>query len=184
VQCGFDLNANTVTSWHFSPQFAFGGINSAPTKYVDTVVSSHGYSNDPSFLTNGHIEVFYFTKLYGVTRWEAWYPAQQNLPSRATVTCNGSTTRVDKVIPMTRADCCDWSATEIITPAVHAIWPIPDLNLLSNFHFSGGPLPWKTADSSGLATEATVTSSATPLDTQYGKGVSYLSLSCGGNPAR
>jgi len=47
-------------------------------------------------------------------------------------------------IPMTRVDCRDWSATTArIDPAVHPIWPVPDLNLLTNFHFSGNLSPWK-----------------------------------------
>jgi len=34
------FNRNTITSWEFKPQFAFGGINGAPIKYIDTIVSS------------------------------------------------------------------------------------------------------------------------------------------------
>jgi hypothetical protein len=171
------FNTNTITSWQFTPQFAFGGADPASTKNIDTIISYHGYSNDPSFLTNGHIEVFYFTRLYGVTRWEAWFPTQQNPPPQSAVTCNGPTTMNYQGIPMTRVDCRDWSATETIdNPSVHPVWPVPDLNLLSNFHFSASLSPWRTA-ASAIATVAT---STTPLDRQYGKGVSYLSLSCGG----
>ena len=132
-----NFNRSTITSWEFKPQFAFGGINGAPMKYIDTIISSHGYSNDPSFVTKGHIETFYFTKLYGLTRWEAWYPTQQNRPPQAVATCNGSSTTEYQGIPMTRVDCRDWSAIQIITPTVRHVWPVPDLNLLSNFHFSG-----------------------------------------------
>jgi hypothetical protein len=168
-----NFNRNTITSWEFKPQFAFGGINGAPIKYIDTIVSSHGYSNDPSFVTSGHIETFYFTKLYGVTRWEAWYPTQQNRPPQGVVTCNGSSTTVYQGIPMTRADCRDWSATQVIALAVHPVWPVPDLNLLSNFHFSGSLSPWKTTGSAITAAVATST-------TQADRHVFYLSLGCRG----
>jgi hypothetical protein len=167
------FNRNTITSWEFKPLFAFGGINGAPIKYIDTIVSSHGYSNDPSFVTAGHIETFYFTKLYGVTRWEAWYPTQQNRPPQAVVTCNGLITVVYQGIPMTRVDCRDWSATQVIAPVVHPVWPVPDLNLLSNFHFSGSLSPWKTTGSAINAAVATST-------TQDDRHVSYLSLGCRG----
>ncbi len=168
-----NFNRNTITSWEFKPQFAFGGINGAPIKYIDTIVSSHGYSNDPSFVTSGHIETFYFTKLYGVTRWEAWYPTQPNRPPQGVVTCNGSSTTVYQGIPMTRVDCRDWSATQVIAPAVHPVWPVPDLNLLSNFHFSGSLSPWKTTGSAITAAVATST-------TQADRHVFYLSLGCRG----
>ena len=72
------------TSWSYQSDFAFGGDNGSPKipKIMQTVISNHGFPSDPmklpNFLLNGHLEVFYFTREYGITRWEVWTPIQQS----------------------------------------------------------------------------------------------------------
>ena len=173
---GFDTS--TITSWQFTPSFAFGGLNGAPVKYMDTIVSTHGYSNSPTFVTNGGLEVFYFTKQYGLTRWEAWAPAAQNWPLQPTPTCVGPTTMTYAGMPFTLKDCRDWSVTIVgSAPEPAPVWPVPDTNLLANFHFTGSTTSWTK---SGRKTVATPQRSTTSDDTHFGPGVSYLSLGCGG----
>lgn len=173
------FDTSTITSWEFKPSFAFGGLNGAPVKYMDTIVSTHGYSNSPSFVTNGGLEVFYFTKQYGVTRWEAWAPAAQNVPLQPAPTCSGPSTMTYAGMPFTLRDCRDWSVTIVASsPEPIPVWPVPDTNLLANFHFAGSTSSWTK---SGSKTIATAQRSATADDTRVGVGVSYLSLGCGGD---
>lgn len=173
------FDTSTITRWEFRPGFAFGGLNGAPVKTMDSIVSIHGYSNSPTFITNGALEVFYFTKQYGVTRWEAWAPAAQNRPPQQTPTCSGPNVMTYNGIPFTLVDCRDWSVT-IVAAAPEAVptWPVPDMNLLTNFHFTGSTNSWTK---SGGRTIATAQRSTTPNDTRFGAGVSYLSFGCGGN---
>jgi hypothetical protein len=172
------FNRSTITNWEFKPAFAFGGLNDAAVKTMDTIVSTHGYSNSSTFVTNGSLEVFYFTKQYGVTRWEAWAPAAQNKPLQPFPTCSGPNQMMYAGIPFTLVDCRDWSVT-IVGAAPEALppWPIPHMNLLANFHFTGSTNSWTK---SGANTVATTQRSTTPNDTRFGPGVSYLSLGCGG----
>jgi hypothetical protein len=173
------FDSSTITSWQFKPGFAFGGLNGAPVKTMDTIVSTHGYSNSPTFITSGALEVFYFTKQYGVTRWEAWAPTAQNRPPQQTPTCSGPNVMTYNGIPFTLVDCRDWSMT-IVGAASESVptWPVPDTNLLANFHFTGSTNSWTK---SGSKTIATALRSTTPDDTRFGPGVSYLSLGCGGS---
>jgi len=50
-------------------------------------MSIHGFEpNDiPGFKQHGHLEVFYFTKEYGITRWEVWTPIDQIQPKQESV---------------------------------------------------------------------------------------------------
>jgi hypothetical protein len=78
----------------------------------------------------------------------------------------------------TLKDCRDWSTTIMGTaPEQIPVWPVPDMNLLANFHFTGSTTSWTK---SGSKTVATAQRSTTPNDRHYGPGVSYLSLGCGG----
>jgi len=172
------FNNSTITSWEFMPTFAFGGLNGAPTKYIDTIVSTHGYSNSPTFVTSGALEVFYFTKQYGITRWEAWMPATRNWPLQSTPTCAGPNRMTYAGMEFTLADCRDWSVTMPANDASAAAqWPVPSLNVLANFHFSGSTTSWNKV---GAKTVVSAHRSTTSNDTQFGTGVSYLSLGCGG----
>jgi hypothetical protein len=78
----------------------------------------------------------------------------------------------------TLADCRDWSVTMPVNDASAAAqWPIPNLNLLTNFHFTGSTASWNEV---GAKTVASAQRSTTSDDTRFGTGVSYLSLGCGG----
>jgi hypothetical protein len=72
-----------IFTWLFVPRFPFGDVNGAPVKALDTIVTTMGLRtiNNPAILaqwkTYGHLEVFYFTKLYGLLRWESWVPNEQ-----------------------------------------------------------------------------------------------------------
>ena len=66
-----------LTSWEFIPNYPFAGVGSNPVKRLDTIRSIHGFIDSPDFLEHGDLEVFYFTKLYGSTRWEDWMPLKE-----------------------------------------------------------------------------------------------------------
>lgn len=71
-----------LLTWKFIHDFPFGGVG-GEHRPLDTIVSTVGLRTikDPAIIKRwmdyGHMEVFYFTKLYGVTRWESWIPDQQ-----------------------------------------------------------------------------------------------------------
>src|SRR5438045_3510739 len=45
---------------------------------MDTLISYHGFQSSLNFLFRGNLEVFYFTREYGMTRWEVWTTISQN----------------------------------------------------------------------------------------------------------
>jgi hypothetical protein len=171
------FNNSTLTSWQFVPQYAFGGLNGAPVKYMDTIISTHGFQNTAQFASSGGLEVFYFTKQYGATRWEAWAPAAQNRPPQQQQTCTGPTTMTYQGMAFTLVDCRDWSTTMLLSaPWPHPVWPVPDLNRLANFHFATSLNSWTKV---GQSTVARALRSTAPIDVQAGAGLTYLSLGCG-----
>lgn len=81
--------------------------------------------------------------------------------------------------------CRDWSAVTVLDkPELAAPWPIPDMNLLQNFHFDQGLDNWKHL-ASGSALQLSLKTSTAAKDMLYvqhgGAGVHYLSLTCGAN---
>ena len=72
-----------LTSWAHYPSLDFGGVGSVPRKSLEAVVTTMGLRQSPdpkimsAWMGYGHLEVFYFTKLYGLTRWEFWVPDSQ-----------------------------------------------------------------------------------------------------------
>ena len=67
------------TRWTLYPQFEFASTadcEGGAQKRIDTIVSDHGPGN------LNHHEVFYFTDVYGFTRWERWNcgPVRQTEP--------------------------------------------------------------------------------------------------------
>jgi hypothetical protein len=75
------LDESSETSFMRIASCPFGGLNGNPVKQIEAIKVVHGYISAPPygsqsshdyFLQNGHLEVFYFTKVYGITRWEAW----------------------------------------------------------------------------------------------------------------
>jgi len=76
------LAAGSETSWRLIKNCRFGGVNKCPVKQMDAIQSVHGYisKGDPQYdynMAKGHLEIFYFTQLYGATRWEVWTPIAQ-----------------------------------------------------------------------------------------------------------
>ena len=58
---------NNVTVWEFDPHHAFGGMNGAPFKYIDTIISTNGFPvkigpSRSSIVLNR----FFLTDLYGM----------------------------------------------------------------------------------------------------------------------
>jgi hypothetical protein len=173
--CPSSYSTNTLTSWELVKAFQFSGVNGNPAKTIDAMVSYHGFetakdgvSPTDNFLQNGHLEVFYYTQLYGLTRWEVWFPS-----TAATVTeqprggrrlsateCSGSGTGVYKGIEFTITDCHDWSQVRPAPSVLEVLnsqnvsaqidvkstanfipsWPLVNANLLQHAHFEASGL--------------------------------------------
>ena len=71
---GKGFSTTQTTQWSFEPSHRFGGVNGAKTKIIDAIVSTHGLPVSPTAQPHFHLERFYFTDMYGLTRWEVWYP--------------------------------------------------------------------------------------------------------------
>jgi hypothetical protein len=78
--CPTRYGNDQVFTWGLIRNFPFAGIGGAPAKPLDTIVTTMGLrtTKDPQamakWMAYGHLEVFYFTKIYGLTRWESWVP--------------------------------------------------------------------------------------------------------------
>jgi hypothetical protein len=59
------------------PAFRFGGPDASSVKTIDAIRSIHGFKTSAKFANQGHMEVLYFTQLYGWTRWESWAPEER-----------------------------------------------------------------------------------------------------------
>jgi hypothetical protein len=178
--CPSRYSTSTLTSWKYQAGFQFGGINGHPTKTMDTVISYHGFQSGFGFLFSGHLEVFYFTKEYGITRWEVWTSIYQN-PSPTTECVTPSRQTYHNVTFVVQA-CHDWSNVTPASTADIPVWPIPNINLLQKPHFDGDiTTAWSAAGSSsaGKPLYWSVANSAAPRDTAASKtGVRYLITSC------
>jgi hypothetical protein len=168
------------TSWSYRTGFKFGGVNGNPVKRMNTVISNHGFSTSPSFLQSGHLEVFYFTREYGITRWEVWTPLQQH-PTR-TSECIVPRTIKYQGVSFVVQDCHDWSVYEPATAAAIPLWPIPNINVLkeeNNPHFVGvggvTPPGWIAV---GVAAASAVSTSYRDTGGNTRAGVAYLQLAC------
>jgi hypothetical protein len=135
-RCPSEYQANTLTSWEPLLAFKFGGIGVTPIKTIDAIRSVHGQVDSPQFRAHGHLEVFYFTRLYGLTRWESWatkerYDNDPELLRRGEIAsrrCNGPVENIYKGITFERIACRDWSAIEVLVkPEAPLQLPLPDL---------------------------------------------------------
>jgi hypothetical protein len=135
-RCPAPLAADWVTSWEPFSGFAFGGPGAATSKSIDAIRSIHGFANRPSFMANGHLEIFYFTRIYGFTRWETWVPRQRydadagfaREADIADEACSGPRESVYKGVKFERTACRDW--TSVVTqsaPDPPPNWPVPGL---------------------------------------------------------
>ena len=128
---------SSLNSWQLQKGMTFGVVGK-PTKTTDTMESIHGFepSDIAGFKQHGHLEVFYFTKEYGITRWEVWTPTDQS-PTK-TADCVEPNTVSYQGVNFVVSSCRDWSTVTPATSAVIPVWPIPNLNLLKYAHFDGG----------------------------------------------
>lgn len=179
-----------LTSWEFIPKYPFAGIGKNPVKRLDTIRSIHGFMDDSDFLTHGDLEVFYFTRLYGSTRWEDWIPLQEveanplykRKAEQVSNYCHGTGDVVYHGVKFVVVSCRDWSEVSVLSkPELPIPWPVPDLNLLRNFHFDRGLANWKRTES-GNGLQLSLKTSAEARDMLYvqhgGAGVRYLALTC------
>lgn len=186
--CPARYQTRSQTSWEFIKAYPFGGIGGNPVKPMDTIRSVHGYSTNPQFRVGGHMEVFYFTKIYGGTRWESWTapervrgsPQLLQKAAAASRTCRNTENPVYRGQEYVVLDCRDWSAVTVSShSAAPAVWPVPDLNLLQNYHFADGLSAWTKAGSSGWELRnSTVARDAHGVQ-KRGQGVRYVAVSCG-----
>jgi hypothetical protein len=187
-RCPPSYGQGSLTTWDFIQGFPFGGTDPGTQKTIDTIRVVHGFETTPNFAQHGHLEVFYFTRLYGATRWEVWVPASQPVTA-GNISCSAAQDQVSyRGMQFHRTACHDWTS---ITPAASGEpdqgWPIPDLNLLKNFHFGDGANGWNRTGSStqGAQTNWSLRNSTLPLDYHFhqpqGEGVRYLAINCGGD---
>ena len=180
------LPTRTVTTWEYQPSFVFGGMNGSPSKTIDAIISTHGFVAGAGPNARFHLERFYFTDLYGDTRWETWAPAAGAKPEGGN--CNGATEMTYRGMAFTRSACRDWSVTEINSPPKpHFPWPYPEANVLKNYHFDHEDLePWRQSGGprSGQMSWSQ-RRSATPVDMGRALnrlGVRYLAVDCVESP--
>jgi hypothetical protein len=177
------LSQNSSFRWSFEPAHRFGGIRGSKIKTMDAVVTTLGFPERLTPLRRFHIERFYFTDMYGITRFEAWWPKGAKDPNPA---CADNPEMNYHGIDFVATACTDISATEILDPPRPRFsWPYPQLNLLSNWHFAEPSLaPWRqvTTSSVNKDLETKVGVSRTQLDTRFSKqagGVRFLQIDCG-----
>ncbi len=179
--CPAKYSTSTQTSWKYQTGFPFGGVNGNPVKTMDTVISYHGFQSSSGFLTGGHLEVFYFTREYGITRWEVWTPTAQH--PIATTECQVPATQTYQGVTFVVQHCHDWSHVVAASTAQLPIWPIPNANLLARAHFDGTITgTWHTEGQSTIGNPVnwSVKNSTASRDTQASSiGVRYLQLDCG-----
>jgi hypothetical protein len=160
------------TDWEVLSGFPFGGQGGAREKRIDALLSQHYGGRDPA--TADHIEKFYLTRLYGLTRWERW----QNLKLHPgtppkTAGCGGPTRAGDFV----RVDCRDWShVVPEPLPWPPEAWPTPyaAANRLVNGDFGTGTITgWARL---GMSQDGKMTNWSLLKE----GGGTYLATNCGG----
>lgn len=159
---------SAYTDW--APRrFTFGGVNGAPAKALDAIVVNHYGGRDAA--TADHIERFYFTRAYGLTRWERW---ENNRGTARQEGCVGATAEG----PFRRVDCRDW--TQVFAeplPYPSGAWPTPYArsNLLRNHDFGAGTVDaWARI---GASTSGAMTNWSVIDDSDGGH---HLATNCAG----
>ena len=176
------------TDWRLQRGFVFGGVRNEPKKVMDTIISVHGFQDNPNFLQHGHIEVFYFTQQYGLTRWESWTPVQHGASINPN-NCGVQEPFSYRGVVFVVSDCQDYSRVVPARPTDEEVWPLPQANLLTDSHFTevrpAGPgSGWKV---SGSRPESTpnwrLFNSRAKDDTLFRpEGVRTVALDCRGRP--
>jgi hypothetical protein len=169
----------TTTTYQWIPSKSFGGIGGHPTKTMDALMVTH---------ISGNIERFYFTREYGLTRWEAW---NRTAPTPApTQYCSGPRSIIVKGRQYYYADCRDWSATTALLTSKVQPWPLVNANLLQYPHFSTGGFAnnnqgqglWhRFYPAPGPVLNWSARVSTTGGDNRHGPGTAYLAMNCGAN---
>jgi hypothetical protein len=168
----------TTTTYQRVNNFPFSNIGGNPVKAMDALIVTH---------ISGNIERFYFTREYGLTRWEAWNRVAPN--PAPTPYCNLPSSIVVRGLTYYFADCRDWSLIQPLSLSKVQPWPLVNANLLQFPHFNGGfvdgnqpqgrwhrfyPAPGPTMNWSALI-------STGGGDNRYGSGTAYLAINCGAN---
>ena len=130
--------SDTLTIWNF-----YQGLGYHSGKFLDTIKSWHFAGNS---VDSGSIEVFYYTKQYGKTRWEQWATTPDPSTSSHILTKCGVTRGLDDQVQFGSTVyylnfCHDWS---FISPAAEGGWDpainwhvdplFNSVNLLQNTH--------------------------------------------------
>jgi hypothetical protein len=187
-QCepGRGFSTTTLTTWTFEQAHPFGGVNGAKRKTIDAIVSTHGFPLPPESIRSFGLERFYFTDLYGLTRWEAWHPKSMNLALQKD--CGETTEMTYQGMDFVLTGCREWSQTELNDPPRSRFpWPYPEINLLENWHFDEkDPAPWRRegSDEAGAYLDWSLWVSGTKPDTRFTRGVGgvkYLQIACRGD---
>lgn len=145
----------------------FGGVLGSRVRRLQALVVDH--YGGAAVATADHIERFYFTGLYGLSRWERW--GRTGTPRAEG--CAGPTTEGGFI----RVDCRDW--THIVPdpdPYPAAAWPTPyaDANLVTNHDFADGTArAWERL---GQSTTGAVTNRSVIVD---GNGA-HMAANCAG----
>lgn len=176
---------NPNNTYTYLTNLTYGGPSTSTQKKIaDSIQALHGTPGD----TSGHLEILYFTQLYGFTRWEAWAPVGQwttqdkysstletygsEAQSIATSSCNptigtlntsgtyaGAITTTFPSAPTAEYflhSCADYTNVTTTGDSTPPAWPVPEMNLLSNPHFTvatpSGTGPWGGASSTGWST--------------------------------
>lgn len=182
--------STTTTAWLHHPGYVFGGVDGNPVKTMDAMISYHGFCGAACSM-----EVFWYTREYGMTMWQAWLPANSpNAPVEGV--CRDQGYVIYKGYNFTIVDCRDWSVVTLAVNSQQLLWPLPSANLLQHGHFDkSGSYSDKCGDSSFYVwcrTPSADPSSPTYINysplvtsnfshTSYGTHeVSYLAANCGG----
>ncbi len=166
--CPTGLDA-AYTQWSHAA-VTYGGINGSRAKTLDSVVTDHYGGN--SIATADHIERFYFTTVYGLTRWERWQRSDTVTPRSEG--CNGAVLEG----PFRRVDCRDWTNIQPdARPYPTEAWPTPyaDGNILGDGDF--GANPGNTWGRLGMSVEGSLTNFSVVDD---GAGGTEAATNCGG----
>jgi len=198
-RCPDGYSRNTLTAWEVLENFSFGGVNDNPVKEMDTLVSWHGFETDDgvtptaSFLSQGHLEVFYFTQQYGIARWEVWVPSVSAAARSGRIggspgECSGSTDAIFKGVQFDITNCHDWTNVQLVDTPAAPLWPVVNANLLQHFHFDAGLSDTDTktgiwhrtgSSSDGHELNWSLRTSTAASDANNGKGTAYVAINCG-----
>lgn len=193
--CPEKYHTDFTTTWQLVKGYRFGGIGGGPVKPMDAMMCVHGYvpassAHRAAWAEKGHIEVFYFTREYGLTRWEDWKLASQN-PKKAPVGKAGASlpdTVNYQGDTFVITDVRDNSDTQPATRPMVPIFPIPDVNLLAHANFDDSfAESWLGTGKSAQGNPFTMQvlnstwHSATSIygDMRHGTGTHNLQIKCG-----